>query len=263
APPAAVAKALLDRNIEYFTAYVCENLGSPDERVTQGDLSEIAEQTFSPLNVMILVRNPDVPDRPTAMVGTRLFGNPDESFLQSQPKRGLLTRSEVRAIALAEMDIGPTSVVWDVGAGSGSVSIEAARIAAGGRVFAIEMDPDDHGLIMANAERFGVTNLVPVLGQAPEAWEKLPDPNAIFVGGSGRHVSRIVELAYARLRPRGRIVASVSSIENLHAVRQVLQAASGDASVWMVSIARGVQQFERMSFEAMNPTFLIGAVKAS
>lgn len=260
-PPSAVAKALVERQIDYFTAYVCENLGAPDERVTQGELSDIADNTFSPLNVMVLVRKPNVPDRPTAMVGTRLFGNADEAFLQSQPKRGLLTPAEVRAIALSEMDLGPTSVVWDVGAGSGSVAIEAARLASGGKVYAIEMDPEDHALITANAERFGVRNLTPVLGQAPEAWEKLPQPDAIFVGGSGRHVRGIVEQAFAKLKPGGRLVANVGSIENLNAVQECLQSAAGDASVWMVNIARGVQQLERMRFEAMSPTFLVSAVK--
>jgi precorrin-6Y C5,15-methyltransferase (decarboxylating) len=141
------------------------------------------------------------------------------------------------------------------------VAIEAARLAASGKVYAIEMDAEDHGLIRANAERFGVTNLVPVLGQAPEAWEKLPAPDAIFVGGSGRHVSRIIELAYAKLKPGGRIVANVSSIENVGAVQETLRTQAGDTSVWMVNISRGVQQLDRMTFEAMNPTFLIGAVK--
>ncbi len=259
--PSAVAAALIDRQIDYFTAYVCENLGSPDERVTQGDLQDIAEQTFSVLNVMILVRKPDVPDRPLAMVGTRIFGNADEAFLQSQPKRGLLTRSEVRAMALAELDLGPTSIVWDVGAGSGSVAIEAARLTANGTVYAIEMDPQDHGLILANAERFGVRNLVPVLGQAPEAWDKLPPPDAIFFGGSGRNMSPLIEQAYAKLKVGGRIVANVGSIENLSGIFETLRSQAGDASVWMVNIARGVQQLERMRFEAMNPTFLIRAIK--
>lgn len=259
--PSAVAAALVDRGIDYFTAYVCENLGSPDERVTQGDLADIAEHTFSLLNVMILVRKPDVPDRPLAMVGTRMFGNADEAFLQSQPKRGLLTRSEVRAMALAELDLGPTSIVWDVGAGSGSVAIEAARLASNGTVYAIEMDPQDHGLILANAERFGVRNLVPVLGQAPEAWEKLPVPDAIFFGGSGRTMAPLVEQAYQKLKVGGRIVANVGSIENLSGVFDALRGKAGDASVWMVNIARGVQQLDRMRFEAMNPTFLIRAIK--
>ena len=180
--PGYVARTLLDRKIDYFTAYVCENLGSPDERVTFGELAEIAVQEFAELNVLILVRKPDVPDRPTAMIGRRLFGNPDEMFLQSQPKRGLLTPAEVRSVALAELDLGPNSVVWDVGAGSGSIAVEAAQIADGGRVFAIEMDPEDHAMILSNAERFGTTNLTPVLGKAPEVWEDLPAPDAVFCG---------------------------------------------------------------------------------
>ena len=128
--PAEVAKALLDRRIDYFTAYVCENLGARDERVTRGTLAEIAKKTFDPLNVMILIRDPDAPDRPREAVGRRLFGNPDEAFLQSKPKLGLLTPAEVRAIALAQMDIAPSSIVWDIGAGSGSVSVEAAQMAS-------------------------------------------------------------------------------------------------------------------------------------
>jgi len=260
-PPNAVAQALLDRKIDYFTAYVCENLGSPDERVTHGELTDISRQEFGPLNVLILVRKPDVPDRPPAMMGKRLFGNPDEEFLQSKPKRGLLTPAEVRAIALAIMDIGPTSTIWDVGAGSGSVAIEGAQIASGGRVYAIEMDPEDYALIASNAERFGVRNLTPILGKAPEAWAGLAPPDAVFVGGTGRQVRRIVELAFEQLRPGGRLVANVGSIENIAAVREVLQAKAGDADVLMVNLARGNDQLERLHFESLHPTFLVSAVK--
>ena len=259
--PSAVAQTLLDRGIDYFTGYVCENLGSPDERVTHGELVELARQTFSPLNVMILVRKPDTPDRPRDMIGRRLFGNPDEMFLQSRPKRGLLTPAEVRSMALAEMDLGPTSVVWDVGAGSGSVSVEAAQIAQHGAVYAIEMDAEDYQLISANAERFSVTNLTPVLGQAPDAWTDLPQPDAIFIGGTGRHVRRIVEQAFTRLRGGGRIVINVVSIENLTEVQQVMRQLAGEVNVWMINIARGTQQLETMRFESTPPTFLIGAVK--
>lgn len=257
--PRAVAKALLERNIDYFTAYVCENLGAPDERVTHAELAEVAGHEFSPLNVMILVRKPSVPDRPAAMVGKKLFGNPDEAFLQSKPKHGLLTPAEVRAIALAEMDIGPTSTVWDVGAGSGSVAVEAALLASGGAVYAIEMDPEDYGLIAANAERFGAASLTPVLGRAPEAWENLPKPDAIFVGGSGRHISRLVELAFDQLKPGGRIVANLGSVENLAAVREVLQRKAGEMSTLMVNLARGHDQLGSYRFDAMNPTFLLSA----
>jgi precorrin-6Y C5,15-methyltransferase (decarboxylating) len=260
--PARIAQALLERGIDYFTAYVCENLGSPDERVTHGELSELARHVFGALNVMILVRKPHIPDRPRELVGRRLFGNADDVFLQSRPKRGLLTPAEVRCIALAEVDLGPSSTVWDVGAGSGSVSVEAAQIACHGEVYAIEMDVEDYQLIAANAERFSVTNLTPVLGQAPEAWQDLPDPDAIFIGGTGRHVRWIVEQAFVRLRIGGRIVINVVSVENVTEVQQLLRQLTGETNVWMISIARGTQQFDTMRFESMHPTFLIAAVKS-
>jgi precorrin-6Y C5,15-methyltransferase (decarboxylating) len=259
-PPPAVARALLDDGIDSFQAYVCENLGSPDERVTQGSLADIAADSFGPLNVMILVRKATVTDKP-GQVGERLFGNRDESFLQSRPKRGLLTPAEVRSLALAELSLRPDSVVWDVGAGSGSVGLEAARIAAAGRVFAIEMDPDDHRLIGSNAERFRIGNLTPILGRAPEAWADLPNPDAIYVGGSGRDVTMLVEEAWKRLRAGGRLVTACQSIENLATVHALLRARSGDAAYWLVTIARGVEQLDRIRFESLNPTFLIAATK--
>jgi precorrin-6Y C5,15-methyltransferase (decarboxylating) len=260
-PPHAVARALLDRKIDYFSVYVCENLGSPDERVTQGELAEVARQEFSPLNVMILTRKPGIPDRPTELVGQRLFGNPDESFLQVAPKRDLITPADVRVIALSLLDLGPSSIMWDVGAGSGSVAIEAAKIAAAGTAYAIEMDAEDHQLIRANAERFGVPNLVPVLGAAPDSWADLPDPHAIFVGGTGRAVSRISQLAFPRLRHGGRLVVNVSSINNLSAVHGVLRQLSGNVTARMVNIAVSTDQLDSVRFEAMNPTFLIAAVR--
>ena len=259
-PPAAVARALLDEGIDSFQAYVCENLGSPDERVTQGSLTDIAKETFSPLNVMILVRKSRAIDKP-GQAGTRLFGNPDDSFLQSRPKRGLLTPAEVRSLALAELGLSTTSVVWDVGAGSGSVGLEAARIARDGQVHAIEMDPDDHRLILANAERFGVTNLHAVIGRAPDAWAGLPDPDAVYVGGSGRDVAMLVEEAWKRLKSGGRLVTACNSIENLAAVPPLRRARSADTAHWLVTIARGIEQLDRIRFESLNPVFLIAATK--
>jgi precorrin-6B C5,15-methyltransferase / cobalt-precorrin-6B C5,C15-methyltransferase len=260
--PADVAQALLDRQINYFTVYVCENLGSPDERVTQCDLADVSKNEYASLNVMILVRKPNTPDRPAALLGKRIFGNPDELFLQSKPKRGLLTPAEVRAMALAELDLGPMSTLWDVGAGSGSVSVEAAQLASSGRVYALEMDPEDYQLIIANAERFNVKNLTAVLGRAPEAWAGLPKPDAIFVGGSGRDVCALAEAAFAELKAGGRLVIHVGSIENLGAIRAMLHRVSGNDQVWMINVARGHEQMERMRFESLNPTFLLKAVKA-
>jgi precorrin-6Y C5,15-methyltransferase (decarboxylating) len=99
------------------------------------------------------------------------------------------------------------------------------------------------------------------LGTAPEAWEHLEAPDAIFIGGTGRTVGRIVDAAYDRLRPGGRIVTNVASIQNLERVHSVLQAKAGQAQVLMINMARGTDQLERLRFESLNPTFLITAVR--
>ncbi len=255
--PSVVAEALLDRRIDYFTAYVCENLGTPDETVTQGDLQSIRQQTFSALNVMVLVRRQGAADRPSGSSQHRLFGNPDDLFLQSRPKRGLLTPCEVRCIALAELGIRKDSVIWDVGAGSGSLAIEAAAIASAGKVFAIEMDAEDYGLMIENAKLFSVPNLVPIHGKAPDAWSDLPDPDAIFVGGSGRMVPDLVAAALKRLLAGGRIVVTVSSPDNLVAVQAKIDAAGLRSDVRMINIARGQFQLDRVRFDALNPMFLV------
>jgi precorrin-6Y C5,15-methyltransferase (decarboxylating) len=260
-PPAIVARTLVDHGIDFFFGYVCENLGSPDERVTQGELAELAEMSFAPLNCMVLVRKPDVPDRPVEARGRRLFGNPDETFAQTKPKRGLLTPAEVRAMALAEMDLGPASIVWDVGAGTGSVSIEAAGIAREGRVYAIEMDRDDHNCLHENAKRFQVGNLYPVLGQAPEALKDLPDPDSVFIGGTGREIVGLIEAVYPRLKVGGRLVCHLGSVDNLTRSHEALHALGSDPLVWMINLARGTSQMDRIRFESLNPTFLLSAIK--
>lgn len=261
-PPSELAKALLESGIDYFTAYVCENLGSKDECVTRGSLSQIANQTFSNLNVTILVRLPDVPDRPASMKGKRVFGNPDECFLQGRPKRGLLTQCEVRVIALAEMDLGPNSISWDVGAGSGSVAIEAAQLSPGGHVYAIEMDPEDYNLLIENSRTFGTTNLTPVLGEAPAAWDELPNPDAIFVGGTGRAVIQIVETAWNRLKPDGRLVVQIASIDNVTEVERCVRKLGAEANVLMINLSRSQQQLDALRLESANPSFLVIARKS-
>jgi len=259
--PAEVAQAMLDRRIDYFTIYVCENLGARNERVTRGSVAEIAGQSFQPLNVMVLVRDTEAPDRPREPLVRSLFGNPDEVFVQSTPKHGLLTPAEVRAMALAQMALDSRSIVWDVGAGCGSVSVEAAQLAPGGKIFAIEQDADDIALIEENASRFGVKNVSPILGKAPEVWADLPDPDAVFLEGSGREVVRIAELAFDRMRPGGRLVANLVSIEALSELREALTKRTSQVQVWMINVARGTDQLERLRFDALNPTFLIAASK--
>ncbi len=261
-PPARLARELLARGIDYFRVYICENLGSPDERVTQvEDLSDLEGLDFNPLHVMILVRKPNRPDRADRSSPFRRFGNPDDVFAQSQPKRGLITQAETRAIALAILDVRPTSVVWDIGAGSGSVAIEAAQLADSGQVFAIEPDPNDLSLIKANSEAFGVPNVRPVAGRAPEILAELPTPDAVFVGGTGRHVVEVLCTAFERLAPGGRLAVSVATIDGLHSAWHTLKGLAGELNVWQVNLSRGIDQMDRMRFQAVNPTFLLAITK--
>ena len=123
------------------------------------------------------------------------------------------------------------------------------------------MDQDDFELIKANAEKFGCGNLVAILGRAPEAWQDLPDPDSVFVGGSGREISQIVELAYGRLKAGGRLVANVASIENFSEGHETLVRLAGDVRCWMINIARGTYQLDRVRFDALNPCFLLSVVK--
>jgi len=211
---------------------------------------------------MVMVRQAGVPDRQSESNNRRLFGNPDEMFRQSKPKRGLLTPNEVRSIALGEMNLRPTSIVWDIGAGSGSVAIESAQIARHGKAYAIEMDAEDYNLLLENAEQFGVANLVPILGEASKAWETLPDPEAIFVGGTGRAVTELVSNAWPRLQPGGCLLANMMSMDYVVALQQWFVAAAGvEPTLWMIQISRGNYQMDKLRLESCNPTFLMKAVK--
>jgi precorrin-6Y C5,15-methyltransferase (decarboxylating) len=259
--PAAVAKELLARGLDYFRAYVCENLGAPDERVTQGELADIAGMEFAPLNVMILKRKPGRPDQRRPTTEFRRFGNPDDVFAQSRPKSGLITQAEVRAIALAQLDVQPGSIVWDIGAGSGSLAVEAAQLAEPGTVYAIEQDVADYQLILANAQTFGVTNLKAIHGTAPAVFDGLPAPDAIFVGGLSHEVARLVNAAHTRLRSGGRLVVNVATLEALSATYTALKQLGAPVGVLLVNVARGTEQLETLRFDAVNPTFVLSVGK--
>ena len=259
--PARIARELLIRGLDYFRAYVCENLGGKDERLTTGDLGEIQNMTFDSLNVMILKRKPGRPDAPRTTKRLMRFGNPDDVFAQSQPKTGLITQAEVRSLALSQLDLQAGSVMWDVGAGSGSVALEAAQLVEPGRVYALEQDSADYHLIVANAETYGIRNVQAIFGTAPAVFQGLPDPDAIFIGGNGGEIARLLEAAYAALRPGGRLVVNVGTLEMLTQTYETMKRLAKSVSVLLVNLSRSVEQLEALRFEAVNPTFLLKVVK--
>jgi precorrin-6Y C5,15-methyltransferase (decarboxylating) len=156
----------------------------------------------------------------------------------------------------------PTSIVWDIGAGSGSVAIEAAQIARNGKVYAIEMDAEDFGLLTENAKLFAVDNLVPILGEAPVAWSTLPDPDAIFIGGTGRSVTDLAASSWERLQKNGCLVANMMSMEYVVELQQMMISQwNVEPKLWMIQISRGTYQLEKHRLETANPNFIVKAIK--
>lgn len=262
--PKELAREMMARGIDYFRVYVCENLGTPTERITSGELAEILPMSFDPLNVIILKRKEGRPDLPGAAGRFWPFGNPDDTFAQSRPKSGLITQSEVRALALAQMVLHRGTICWDIGAGSGAVAIEAARFCDPATVYAIEEDPADFHLIQANAQTMGVANVKAILGRAPEVLAELPEPDAIFVGGIAHEITCVLDRAWHRLRPGGRLVANVATIESLSEVYRRLKDLSGpngQLEVRLIQISRGVDQLNSLRLEPLSPSFLLRAEK--
>ena len=261
-PPPRLARDLLDRGIDYFRAYVCENLGSPDERVTQAELGDLTAMEFNPLNVLILIRKPNRPDRASRAGRRRLFGNPDEAFAQTLPKRGLITHAEVRAIALAQLDIradqrgvghrGGFGLGGDRGRAACAPGDGLCGRAGAGRHRA---DPGQCRGVR-RAEREGGAR-----AERPRFCDGLPDPDAIFVGGTGRQLDLVLGAAYSRLCQGGSMAINVATIEGLSAAYHKLKSLGGEVRVWNVTIARGIEQMDRLRFESIAPTFLLAITK--
>jgi precorrin-6B C5,15-methyltransferase / cobalt-precorrin-6B C5,C15-methyltransferase len=241
--PGRIARELLKAGIGGFRAHVCENLGGRDERISAWNLAELAEQSFSPLNVLVLTKKAETP---THEQREWSFGIPEEAFYQRQPLKGLITKTEVRVISLAKMRLRPGNVVWDIGAGSGSVSVEAALL--GATVWAVEKNKEDCDIIRRNIEKFNTPQVTVIHGIAPAVLADLPDPDAVFIGGSGGEMSELVRICRDRLLPGGRLVINVATMENLGEVP------ARDVTLVQISRTRPILDLHR--FEALNPVFI-------
>lgn len=199
------------------TVSVGQRLGYPDERIMCGTAAELAEGAYAPLSVA-LIENP----HPDAVVTP---GLPDDAFLRSAEGMPVvpMTKSEVRAVCLSKLRLTERSVCWDIGAGTGSVSVEMALQAKRGQVCAVERREDAAALLGQNRERFSLENLQVVCGSAPEACAGLPAPTHTFIGGSAGNMREIVALLLAR-NPRVRIVATAVSLESVAELTECLTA---------------------------------------
>lgn len=245
--PAALCRTLTEAGLGDVRVTVGENLAASDERTVETKAADAAGQVFAPLSVLLVeaVERPDVP------VG----GVADEAFLRGNVP---MTKQEVRAAILSKLAIRRTDTVWDVGAGTGSVSVELALAASEGRVYAVECADEACTLIEANRRRFGAWNLRLVRGTAPDALAGLPAPDAVFIGGSRGALRPIMEAAL-RANPRARLCVSAIALETLSAVLDACKALQLDTEITQISVSRTRAAGALHLLTANNPVFLITA----
>ena len=183
---------------------VAENLGLNDERLTAGSLAEIARVRFSPLN-MVLFEQAQAPAAALQLASLPVFGLREAEIRHS---RGLITKDEVRAASLHKLRLPAAGVLWDIGGGSGSVSLEAARMNPELAIYTVEKKQEEQDNICHNIRTYAAYSIRLVRGEAPEALVQLPDPDRVFIGGSGKRLEEILQAATSRLRPDGRIVVN-------------------------------------------------------
>ena len=189
---------------------------------------------------------------------SRSLGLPDDAFEQRRPNKGQITKREVRAVSLYCLGLRQDSVVWDIGAGTGSVSVEAALIAHRGQVFSIERDLDSLPLLEANVAQWGSENIHIVAGEAPGALEALPSPDSVFVGGSGGNLSTILEYAASRLNPGGTIVVNLAVLERTSETYRHLKRLGLDTEFTQVNSARSKEMPDgAVRLESLNPVFIV------
>lgn len=241
---------------------VAERLSYPDERITCATASEIAGQTFDDLNVMLI----DFAGGAGSSAGASRAassrwpyassGIPDELFIRGDVP---MTKQEVRAVALAKLRLTATDTVWDVGAGTGSVSIEAALVARAGSVWAVERNAAGVRLIRENADAFGCGNVHAVPGVAPEALAILPVPDAVFVGGSAGELPSIVEVALEK-NSQVRLCVPCVTVETLTEACALLSSSRFKGfEACQVSAARAEAVGSHHLMKAQNPVFLVSA----
>lgn len=245
--PRALCAALEQAGWGKARAWVGSRLSYPNEEIFSGAVEEFSRRDFPPLSVLLVQGEPACPPAGT-------FGIPDSGFVRGQVP---MTKEEVRAAALSKLRVAPGGTYWDVGAGTGSVSVAISALARDGRVLAVERDPEACGLILENAARFGAGNLTLVQGEAPAALGDLPAPDGVFVGGSGGSLEDILKTALEK-NPCVRVVVAAVTLETLSrgaALLDALPFAGVEVSQITVARARELGRYHLMT--GQNPVFLL------
>ena len=245
--PAALCRQLTEAGLGGLPVTVGANLSYPRELIETGSAADFAQREFPPLSLLFAEAAP-APRRRTP-------GIPDGEFVRAGVP---MTKQEVRAAVLAKLAVGPEDICWDIGAGTGSVSVELALQAKA--VWAVESRPEALALVRANRERFRAWKLRLTDGRAPEALAGLPAPDAVFVGGSGGELPQILQAVH-RANPQARVCVSAIALETVHTALEQLAAQGYDTEISQISVSRGKPAGDLHLLLAQNPVFLITGVR--
>ena len=243
--PGELCRMLADAGLGFLPVAVGENLAGRVETITTSPGAALAGRSFASLSVLLA--------EPAPRFERRSPGLPDGMFVRGQAP---MTKQEVRAAALAKLGVRPGDTLWDVGAGTGSVSVELALAAPRGRVYAVECGEEACALIRDNRQKFSAWNLHRVEGKAPQALRDLPAPDGVFIGGTKGAMADIVDAVLSK-NPAARICISAIALETLSAAVSALTARGLEAQAVQIAVSRTRAAGSLHLLMGGNPTFLI------
>ncbi len=254
--PERIARGLMEAGLRCPKVYVCEALGFEEERICSGSLKTISRKKFShPLGLMLFIsegKTAGIEDRTLAP------GIDDALFRHSA---NMITKAEIRVVSLSKLAPPPAGLIWDIGSCTGSVAIEAARLAHSGRVFAIEKNKKRIRDIRENIRCFGASNVQVVEGEAPACLRGLPAPDAVFVGGGGAGIKHILNHVIKRIRPGGAVVVNAVTLETAGRAMECLRKKGLEPEFVQMGISHGKEISGLTILSASNPVFIIKGVK--
>lgn len=250
--PQMLCARLCEHGLDDVQVYVGENLSYPEEKITVGTAAEISKQTFPSLSVMMIINEQAAKYQPV------VHGLADELFTRSKVP---MTKQEVRSVSMSKLMPKATDKIYDIGAGTGSCSVELALLANKGQVWAFERNPEAVALIHKNKDLFGIENLEVIAGEALENIKNMPAPDCVFVGGSGGDLCEMLDIIYAK-NPDCRVVINAITIETLAEVADYYKKHQDYAlEIVNVCVARSRKLGSYNLMMAQNPVYVMTALK--
>ncbi|PIE69908.1 MAG: hypothetical protein CSA22_10485 [Deltaproteobacteria bacterium] len=254
--PAWIGGQMRDAGMHRFRCCVMEQLGHTAEQIRWMTVAEMADTQAASPNIIALVADTEtpVPWQPISM------GMPPNAFFH---ENSLITKPEVRVTALARLHLSAGQTLWDLGAGSGSISIEAAPFIKKGQIFAVEKNAHRIENIRRNIKKFGAFNVMPVHATLPEGLAELPDPDRIFIGGGGKQLPDILLSAINRLPAGGVLVITTVRMESLFAAKHLLHHHGIPFELVQLQVSAARPLCGDLHFHAQNPVWILSAVLPS